>query len=62
MHYQDSEDLKQLREFKRLAPTDFSAFVEFDKTVGRDGGAIPRKYRRIDRDCGGMHNSVPLLP
>jgi AhpD family alkylhydroperoxidase len=47
MHYHDSEDLKQLGELKRLAPTEFSAFVEFDKTVGRDGGAIPRKYREL---------------
>ena len=47
MHYHDSEDLKQLGEFKRLAPTEFSAFVEFDKIVGRDGGAIPRKYREL---------------
>src|SRR4030095_17261994 len=47
MHYHDSEDLKQLGEFKRFAPTEFSAFVEFDKTVGRDGGAIPRKYREL---------------
>jgi AhpD family alkylhydroperoxidase len=47
MHYQDSEDLKHLGEFKRLAPTEFSAFVEFDETVGRDGGAIPRKYREL---------------
>src|SRR5213595_3722042 len=44
MHYHDSDDLKKLGEFKQLAPTEFSAFVEFDKIVGRDGGAIPRKY------------------
>ena len=47
MHYHDSDDLKRLAEFKQLAPTEFSAFVEFDKTVGRDGGAIPRKYREL---------------
>ena len=47
MHYHDSEDLKQLGEFKRLAPTEFSAFVDFDKTVGRDDGAIPRKCREL---------------
>src|SRR4051795_919399 len=47
MHYNDSEDLEQLGEFKRLAPTEFSAFVEFDKIVGRDGGAIPKKYREL---------------
>ena len=47
MHYHDSEDLKKLGEFKQLAPKEFSAFVEFDKTVGRDDGAIPRKYREL---------------
>ena len=47
MHYHDSEDLKNLGEFKQLAPTEFSAFVEFDKIVGRDGGAISRKYREL---------------
>jgi hypothetical protein len=41
MHYHDSEDLKRLSEFKQLAPTEFSAFVVFDTTVGRDGSAIP---------------------
>jgi len=34
MHYHDSDDLKRLGEFKQLAPTEFSAFVEFDKIVG----------------------------
>ncbi len=47
MHYHDSDDLKRLGEFKQLAPTEFSAFVEFDKIVGRDKGAIPRKYREL---------------
>ncbi|HZQ22424.1 MAG TPA: carboxymuconolactone decarboxylase family protein [Terriglobales bacterium] len=47
MHYHDSDDLKQLGELKQLAPTEFSAFVEFDKIVGREGGAIPRKYREL---------------
>ncbi len=47
MHYHDSDDLKVLREFKQLAPTEFSTFVEFDKIVGREDGAIPRKYREL---------------
>lgn len=47
MHYHDSDDLKVLGQFKQLAPTEFSAFVEFDKIVGRDDGAIPRKYREL---------------
>ena len=47
MHYHDSDDLKLLAEFKQLAPTEFSTFVEFDKTVGRDGASIPKKYREL---------------
>lgn len=47
MHYHDSEDLKRLAEFKQLAPTEFSAFVQFDKIVGREGGAIPQKFREL---------------
>ena len=43
MHYHDSDDLKRLGEFKQLAPREFSAFVEFDKIVGREDGTIPRK-------------------
>ena len=47
MHYHDSDDLKLLGEFKQLAPTEFSTFVEFDKIIGREDGAIPRKYREL---------------
>lgn len=47
MHYHDSDDLKTLGEFKKLAPTEFSAFVEFDKIVGNENGAIPKKYREL---------------
>jgi AhpD family alkylhydroperoxidase len=47
MHYQDSEDLKRLKDLKGLAPIEFDAFLQFDKIVGRDGGAIPKKYREL---------------
>jgi AhpD family alkylhydroperoxidase len=47
MHYHDSDDLKRLADFKQLAPTEFAAFVAFDKTVGRDDGAIPKKHREL---------------
>lgn len=47
MHYHDSEDLKKLGDFKQLAPTEFHAFVGFDKIVGREDGAVPRKYREL---------------
>ena len=47
MHYHDSDDLKFLGDLKTLAPTEFSAFVNFDKIVGREDGAVPRKYREL---------------
>jgi AhpD family alkylhydroperoxidase len=47
MHYHDSDDLKMLRELRTLAPTEFKGFVELDSIIGRDGGAIPPKYREL---------------
>ena len=45
--YHDSEDLKRLREFKTLAPTEFKAWVGLEMTVGREDGRIPQKYREL---------------
>ncbi len=47
MHYHDSDDLKALGKFDQLAPVEFGAFIEFDKIIGREDGAIPRKYREL---------------
>src|SRR5260221_6415520 len=46
-HYHDSDDLKILADFKQLAPEDFKGFVELDSIVGKEDGAIPRKYREL---------------
>jgi AhpD family alkylhydroperoxidase len=46
-HYHDPEDLKLLGELKKLAPAEFKGFVELDAIVGRDDGAIPKKYREL---------------
>src|SRR5260370_399784 len=46
-HYHESDDLKVLAEFKKLAPAEFKGFVELDSIVGRDDGKIPRKYREL---------------
>lgn len=46
-HYHDSDDFKLLGEFKRLAPAEFKGLVELDAIVGREDGAIPRKYREL---------------
>jgi AhpD family alkylhydroperoxidase len=47
MHYHDSDDLKLMKELKTLAPVEFKTFVEFDSIVGKEDGAIPRKYREL---------------
>jgi AhpD family alkylhydroperoxidase len=46
-HYHEPEDLKLLPQLKQLAPEEFKGFVALDSIVGRDGGAIPRKYREL---------------
>ena len=45
--YHDSDDLKRLGELKALAPAEFKGFVALDAIVGREDGAIPRKYREL---------------
>ena len=45
--YHDASDLKLLPELKKLAPEEFAGFVALDKIIGREGGAIPRKYREL---------------
>ena len=46
-HYHDENDLKLMRDMRKLAPDDFNAWLGLEKTVGRDNGAIPRKYREL---------------
>jgi AhpD family alkylhydroperoxidase len=46
-HYHDPADLRFLKDMGQLAPTEFTAWLNLDKTVGRDDGAIPRKYREL---------------
>lgn len=46
-HYHDPEDLKLLPELKKLAPDEFNGFVALDSIIGKEGGAIPRKYREL---------------
>jgi len=45
--YHDRTDLKLLPELKKLAPEEFKGFVALDSIVGREDGAIPRKYREL---------------
>lgn len=46
-HYHDPADLRLLKEMSKLAPTEFNAWLNLDKIVGREDGAIPRKYREL---------------
>src|SRR5262249_14290654 len=46
-HYHDPDDLKLLPELKKLAPEEFKGFVALDSIIGREDGAIPRKYREL---------------
>jgi AhpD family alkylhydroperoxidase len=44
-HYHDENDLKLMRDMRKLAPDDFNAWIGLNNIVGRDNGAIPKKYR-----------------
>jgi AhpD family alkylhydroperoxidase len=46
-HYHDAGDLRFLKEMGRLAPAEFNAWLNLDKIVAREDGAIPRKYREL---------------
>lgn len=46
-HYHDENDLKLMREMRKLAPDDFNAWLGLENIVRRENGAIPRKYREL---------------
>ena len=46
-HYHDPDDLRYFKEMAALAPTDFHAWLNLDKIVPREDGAIPRKHREL---------------
>lgn len=46
-HYHEASDLRLLKEMGKLAPAEFEAWLNLDKIVGKDGSAIPRKYREL---------------
>jgi AhpD family alkylhydroperoxidase len=46
-HFHDAADMKLLKEMRKLAPADYEAWLNLDKIVGREDGAIPRKYREL---------------
>src|ERR1044072_8388382 len=46
-HYHDPKDLGLLKEMRKAAPTEFEAWLNLDKIVGREDGALPRKIREL---------------
>ena len=46
-HYHDAGDLRLLRDMRKLAPKDYEAWFDLNAIVGREDGAIPRKYREL---------------
>jgi AhpD family alkylhydroperoxidase len=46
-HYHDIGDLRLLKEMRQLAAPEFQAWLGLDGIVGREGGAIPKKYREL---------------
>lgn len=46
-HYHDENDLRLMREMRKLAPEDFNAWLGLNNIIGRENGAIPKKYREL---------------
>ena len=60
-HYHDVSDLRFLKEMGKLAPTEFSAWLNLDKVVAREDAAIPRKYRELIALGVTLTTQCPLL-
>ena len=46
-HYHDASDMRLMKEMKKLAPADFSAWLGLNAITKREDGAMPRKYREL---------------
>jgi AhpD family alkylhydroperoxidase len=46
-HYHDPADLRLFKQMGQLAPPDFNAWLNLDRIVQREDGAVPRKYREL---------------
>ncbi|HXD30418.1 MAG TPA: carboxymuconolactone decarboxylase family protein [Pyrinomonadaceae bacterium] len=46
-HYHDGGDLRLLKQMESLAPDDFKAWLDLNNIVGREDGAVPKKYREL---------------
>jgi AhpD family alkylhydroperoxidase len=46
-HYHDAGDMRLLKDMRKLAPKDYEAWFALNAIVGREDGAIPKKYREL---------------
>ena len=46
-HYHDAADMRLMKEMRKLAPADYEAWLGLNNIVGREDGAVPRKYREL---------------
>jgi len=46
-HYHDINDLRLLKEMRKLSPTDFEAWLNLNNICSREDGAVPKKYREL---------------
>ena len=46
-HYHDASDMRLLKDMRKLAPKDYEAWFNLNAIVGREDGAIPKKYREL---------------
>ncbi len=46
-HYHDPSDLRLFKEMRKLAPSDFEAWLNLNKITAREDGAVPKKYREL---------------
>ena len=46
-HYHDPTDMRLLKDMRKLAPKDYEAWFNLNAIVGREDGAIPKKYREL---------------
>jgi len=60
-HCHDENDVKLMREMRKLAPEDFNAWLGLNNTVGRENGAIPQKVQGADRFSRRMYGAMSVL-
>jgi AhpD family alkylhydroperoxidase len=46
-HFHSPDDVRRLRDMRQLAPGDYEAWLNLNKIIGREDGAIPKKFREL---------------